>query len=130
MSGKFIIQESPFRFLITQSFSHYILKTGCQHLPDSVIELVELLAKKAHDTWAEGRIKEGWTYGSERDDSNKKHPCLVPYEELPDSEKEYDRNSVKETLKAIIALGYRQEKKVWFFATLYSKLLFAGNCIW
>lgn len=79
-------------------------------LPDSIMELVELLAENAHDIWAERRIKEGWTYGTERDDTNKKHPCLVPYEDLPESEKEYDRSSVCETLKAIIALGYRLEK--------------------
>ena len=79
-------------------------------LPDLIIELVELLAKNAHDTWAERRIKEGWTYGPERDDTHKKHPCLVLYEDLPGSEKEYDRDSVRETLKAIIALGYRIEK--------------------
>ena len=86
------------------------INTSNIKLPDSVIESVELLAKNAHDTWAAGRIKEGWTHGTERDDTNKKHPCLVHYEELPDSEKEYDRNSVRETLKAIIALGYRLEK--------------------
>ncbi|MGR3177953.1 MAG: RyR domain-containing protein [Candidatus Anammoxibacter sp.] len=86
------------------------IDTSKIQLPDSIIELVELLAENAHDIWAEGRIREGWTYGPERNDTNKKHPCLVHYEDLPESEKEYDRNSVKETLKAIIALGYRLEK--------------------
>ena len=71
--------------------------------------LTERLAENAHDVWALGRMKEGWTYGPHRDDAHKKHPCLVPYEELPDSEKEYDRAMATGTLKAMIALGYRIE---------------------
>ncbi len=79
-------------------------------LSKSAIELTELLAKNAHDNWALLRMKEGWTYGSERNDKVKKHPCLIPYEDLPESEKEYDRKAAMETLKAIITLGYRIEK--------------------
>ena len=68
--------------------------------------LAEVLAKNTHDVWAAGRIVEGWTYGDSRDDVNKKHPCLVPYEDLTESEKEYDRNTSLETLKVILSLGY------------------------
>ena len=75
-------------------------------LPDGLTELIERLAENNHDIWASQRIAEGWTYGPKRDDAAKKHPDLVPYSELPESEKEYDRNSVAETLKAVIALGY------------------------
>lgn len=80
-------------------------------LPSGLTELVERLAENNHDNWARQRIAEGWTYGPRRDDKAKTHPDLVPYSELPDSEKEYDRNSVMETLKAIIALGYRIEEE-------------------
>lgn len=38
-------------------------------------------------------MTEGWTYGPERNDTLKQHLCLMPYEELPESEKQYDRNS-------------------------------------
>ena len=79
-------------------------------LPDDITELAELLAKNAHDVWAQQRITEGWTYGEKRDDQQKKHPCLVPYEDLPESEKEYDRIMSFETLKVILALGYGIEK--------------------
>ena len=79
-------------------------------LPESIRELSEMLAENAHDHWALQRLSEHWTYGPKRDDANKKHPCLVPYCELPESEKEYDRRTALETLKAIIALGYRIEK--------------------
>lgn len=79
-------------------------------LNEKILKLTELLAKNAHDIWARQRLAEGWRYGLVRDDAKKEHPCLVPYEELPESEKQYDRNAAMETLKAIIALGYRIEK--------------------
>ena len=55
-------------------------------------------------------MSQGWRRGPERNDSRKEHPCLIPYEELPESEKTYDRNTALETLKAIQALGYRITK--------------------
>lgn len=76
-------------------------------LPDELLPLVETMAKNVHEVWAQSRISEGWTYGSERNDSGKKHPCLVPYEELSDVEKEYDRNTSVETLKLIMKLGFK-----------------------
>jgi hypothetical protein len=76
-------------------------------LTDEIRELTELLAGNAHDIWARQRLAEGWRYGPRRDDAKKENPCLVPYEDLPESEKEYDRNAAIETLKAILALGYR-----------------------
>ena len=79
-------------------------------LTEEILKLTEFLAKNAHDVWARQRLAEGWRYGLVRDDSKKEHPCLVPYEELPDSEKQYDHNAAMETLKAIVALGYRIEK--------------------
>jgi hypothetical protein len=73
--------------------------------------IVELLAKNTHENWAIERKKEGWKYGHKRDDRKKEHPCLVPYENLPESEKEHDRIVVKELLKTIILLGFRIEKE-------------------
>ena len=80
-------------------------------LPRELLELTERLAENAHDNWAKQRMAEGWTHGPKRDDKAKKHPDLIPYNELPESEKEYDRKAAMETLKAIIALGYGIEKK-------------------
>lgn len=74
--------------------------------PDSLAELIELLAENAHDTWAALRIADGWTYGPQRDDDSRTHPDLVPYAELPDSEKRYDRDLAANTLKVVIARGY------------------------
>lgn len=80
-------------------------------LPDDILKLADLISKNVHEVWSENRIKEGWTYGKKRDDVNKKHPCLVPYEQLSEEEKAYDKNTAFETLKLIIKLGYKLEKK-------------------
>ena len=74
-------------------------------------ELVERLAQNNHDHWAQKRLDEGWRYGVARNDDAKEHPDLVPYRNLPDSEKEYDRKTVLEALKAIVALGFDLKKR-------------------
>jgi ryanodine receptor 2 len=79
-------------------------------LPGELLLLTERLAEHAHDVWARQRLADGWTYGPQREDARKEHPCLVPYDQLPESEKQYDRNAALETLKAILALGYRVVK--------------------
>lgn len=79
-------------------------------LSDELLELTEKIAENVHEIWALGRISEGWTYGEERNDLKKTTPCLVPYSELHENEKDYDRNTAIETLKLIVALGYKIEK--------------------
>jgi ryanodine receptor 2 len=80
--------------------------TADVRLRGDIMALAELLAENAHEVWARGRAAESWIYGPSRDDVQKLHPCLVPYSELPDSEKAYDRNAAIETLKWIVSLGY------------------------
>ena len=80
-------------------------------LPEELVALTEKIAENVHEVWAEGRMKEGWSYGPERSDSLKQNPCLVPYEELTDEEKEYDRSTALETLKLIMKLGFRITKE-------------------
>ena len=60
-------------------------------LPRDIDELAEILARNIHDLWAQERIAEGWNFGLQRDDARKEHPNLVPYEDLPEPEKNYDR---------------------------------------
>lgn len=78
-------------------------------LPEELLKLTELIAENVHDVWAQGRMSEGWTYGMVKDAGKKETPLLVPYSELPEEEKEYDRNTALETIKLIIKLGYRIE---------------------
>ncbi|MBR4794156.1 MAG: Ryanodine receptor Ryr [Bacteroidaceae bacterium] len=86
------------------------IDTSAIKLPQDLLDLGEQIAKNVHDVWAAGRIKDGWTYGPVRDDANKHHPCLVPYEELPEEEKAYDRNTAQETLRLIMKLGFNISK--------------------
>ena len=76
-------------------------------LPQELEQLVEQMSKNVHEVWAETRISQGWKYGEQRNDELKTHPCLVPYEELPEEEKEYDRNTSIGTLKLIMKLGFK-----------------------
>lgn len=82
------------------------LQTDAVILPAQLETLRELLARNVHENWAADRMRQGWTYGTQRDDTRKQHPCLVPYDQLPEPEKDYDRRTAMETLRAILLLGY------------------------
>ena len=79
-------------------------------LPSEIAELSEKLARNTHEVWAKGRLDDGWCYGEVRDDENKLHPCLVPYDQLSEIEKDYDRRTAMETVKLILKLGYTIKK--------------------
>ena len=79
-------------------------------LPADLLALTERLARNAHDVWARQRLRDGWKLGPRRDDAAKEHPSLIPYEALNDSEREYDRQVALETLRTVVALGYRIAK--------------------
>lgn len=87
------------------------IDTNDIELPEELLKLAEKIAENVHDVWAEGRMAQGWTYGEQRDDENLKTPCLVAYDDLPKSEKEYDRNTALSTLRLIVKLGYRITKE-------------------
>ena len=82
------------------------LDTDKIQLPEELLGLTELLAENTHDVWAAERIADGWKYGPVRDDRLKTSPCLVPYSQLPESEKAYDRKTALAAIKAIIWFGY------------------------
>jgi hypothetical protein len=88
------------------------IDTSCINLPEDIRELTELLAQNTHDVWARERMQDGWSFGPERNDRRKEHPLLVPYDQLPESEKDYDRNTAVETLKVILSLGYDIRKQL------------------
>jgi len=87
------------------------LDTHNVDLPAELTPLIEEMAKNVHEVWAQNRIRDGWRYGPVRDDAGKRHPCLVPYDELPESEKEYDRATSQETLKLILSAGFSITRK-------------------
>ena len=91
-------------------YTPHPLDTSAIDLPEELLPLVEEMAKNVHEVWAQTRMAEGWTYGTVRDDVAKHHPCLVSYEDLPENEKTYDRATSQETLKFILAAGFRISK--------------------
>lgn len=76
-------------------------------LPESLTDLTEAIAENTHEIWSRNRMNEGWTYGPERDDKALKHPDLLPYSDLADGEKEYDRATAMNAIKLIVKLGYK-----------------------
>jgi hypothetical protein len=83
------------------------IDTSNVELPREIEELTDRLSRNAHEIWARQRLADGWRRGQTRDDAGKLHPCLIPYDELPEAEKTYDRATAMETVKAILALGFR-----------------------
>ena len=87
------------------------IDTSDIELPGNLDPLLEAMAKNVHEVWAQTRIAQGWKYGPERNDAEKRHPMLIPYEDLPEEEKVYDKNTSVETLKLILKLGFRIENE-------------------
>lgn len=96
--------------MATTDYTPQPLDTSHVELPDELQQLVEQLAKNVHEVWAEKRIAQGWKWGVVRNDRLKKHPCLMPYEDLPEEEKDFDRNTAVGTLKFIMKQGFKIEK--------------------
>jgi RyR domain len=85
------------------------IDTSGTELSEQLLGLTERLAENVHENWARHRISEGWRWGPARSDLDKTHPDLIPYHQLPESAKQYDRRAAMEMLRALVALGYRIE---------------------
>ena len=92
--------------MTTNNYIPKPIDTTHVELSKDLLQLAERMAENVHEVWAATRIAQGWKYGPERDDANKKHPCLIPYADLPEEEKVYDRNTSLETLRFILAEGF------------------------
>lgn len=84
--------------------------TSDVNLPEELLSLSELLSENVHENWAAARMSDGWTFGPEFDEAARKTPNMVPYPELDECEKDYDRRSSMETLKLIMKLGFKIER--------------------
>ena len=80
-------------------------------LSEDLSELQEAIAENAHEIWAKNRRDQGWSYGPERNDQKKETPDMIPYCNLPESEKLYDREMAMQTLKLVRKLGFEIVKK-------------------
>lgn len=75
-------------------------------LDEELTELTEAIAENAHEIWASKRRAEGWRYGPQRDEKKLLHPDMVPYGELPEGEKYYDRDMALNTIRLVRKLGF------------------------
>lgn len=91
----------------TKEYIPQPIDTSEVQLPEELEQLVEKMSKNVHEVWAQSRIGYGWRYGERRDDVLKTHPSLIPYEELSEEEKSFDRNTSISTLKLIMKLGFK-----------------------
>lgn len=89
-----------------ETYRPHPVSTEGVRLSEEIEQLAERIAENVHEVWAAARMAEGWTWGEQRDDTRKLHPCLIPYDQLPESEKEYDRKTALETLKLVQKLGF------------------------
>jgi hypothetical protein len=71
----------------------------------SIEAQIERLAHAEHDGWMAHRAKNGWNFGTPRDDDRKLHPLMVPYPQLPEAEKEKDRSAVRNYPKHVESAG-------------------------
>lgn len=106
-SSVFTVTHLIYRTMEKNNYTPQPIDTNDIVLPKELNELAEMIAKNVHEVWSAGRMKEGWTYGEVRNDAELQHPCLVPFEDLTEAEKEYDRNTSQETLKLIMKLGFK-----------------------
>lgn len=95
----------------TKTYIPHPINVDDVEFPAELESLREALAENTHEVWAAGRIKEGWTYGPERDDMLKRHPDLIPYAELTEGEKQYDRDTAMNAIKLVMKLGYDLVKR-------------------
>ena len=81
--------------------------TTAVEITPEIADLTEVLASNTHENWAHQRLVNGWRWGPRRDDERREHPCLVAYDDLPEEEKAFDRRTALETIRLLLALGYR-----------------------
>jgi len=75
-------------------------------IPEELLQLTERVAANVHHRWVQERLAEGWRSGPRRNEETRETPLLVPYAELSEQEKGYDRITALETVKSILALGF------------------------
>lgn len=102
--------KKPKKNKMKRKYQPQPVDTSDVQVPEELMALAEQMAKNVHEVWSQSRIDQGWTWGEKRDNTLKTHPDLVPYEDLTEEEKDYDRNTSIETLKLILKLGFNISK--------------------
>eukprot|EP00002_Diphylleia_rotans_P021370 TRINITY_DN4160_c0_g1_i4.p1 TRINITY_DN4160_c0_g1~~TRINITY_DN4160_c0_g1_i4.p1 ORF type:complete len:1093 (+),score=211.13 TRINITY_DN4160_c0_g1_i4:154-3432(+) len=77
---------------------------------DFIKDLIDVIAEHVHDQWTLTKLNDGWKYDPVRDNGKKQHPMMVPYKDLTENEKSYDKNMAKQSIRLIVSLGYTIKK--------------------
>ena len=80
--------------------------TSGVELSPELLAIAEELAEHVHEIWADARYRQGWRYGTERNDELRTTPCMAPYSELPEEERDYDRATSLETIRFLVLKGF------------------------
>jgi hypothetical protein len=91
-------------------YTPHPVDTSRVKLPSGVLDMCELIAENCHEVWSVGRIAQGWRWGPVRDNARKLHPDLIPYSDLTEETKQYDRDTAFASIKVVLAMGYVVEK--------------------
>lgn len=102
-------------------------------LDEDLTDLTEAIAENAHEIWASKRRSEGWRYGPERDDKKMLHPDMVPYGELSEGEKYYDRDMALNTIRLVRKLGFNITRRYTLYCPhcgeyVSSTMKYCPNC--
>ncbi|MCM1066690.1 MAG: RyR domain-containing protein [Muribaculaceae bacterium] len=84
--------------------------TSTVELSPELLAIAEELAEHVHEIWAASRYRQGWRYGAERSDERRTTPCMAPYSELPEEERDYDRATSLETIRFLVMKGFTVKK--------------------
>jgi len=74
---------------------------------DTIAAALEPMAEAEHNGWMAHRAQAGWTWGETRDDAARRHPSMLPYARLSDTEKNKDRNNVRHFPDFAARAGFR-----------------------
>jgi hypothetical protein len=69
-------------------------------------EDLELLSRMEHERWMKAKLKAGWAYAPETNKPKKHHSALIPWEDLPENEKDKDRNLIRAIPRLLTEIGY------------------------
>lgn len=88
---------------------------GCEMVPatgrgpakfEFTPEELEFLSRMEHRRWMDEKINAGWQYGPVKDPVRKSHPSLVSWEDLPEDEREKDRQAVRAIPELLAAVWF------------------------
>ena len=73
---------------------------------------IEKMACLEHDLWRKAKEADGWIYGEQRDENKRTHPDLVPWDDLPEGEREKNLIVVRQMPVLLARVGFQIDRMV------------------